>query len=91
MQVPYIEIISYRGKNGSMARENIPLFIARLVGVSGKKRILAPWQAEGSGHPERKYAERDAKEWAELLGLPIYETTGPENASGSVPEDTVPL
>jgi hypothetical protein len=79
----HIEVVHYKGKNGSYARERIWLWLARIVGVNERKRNCD--QSTWHGYSNRDYTMGIATNWAELLGCPIVEVEGDEQVSGGPP------
>lgn len=86
---PYIEVMQYRGKNGGFARVHETLFLARIVGVNGRKVNCD--QSSWHGHTIRHYADEAAETWAELLGCKIVQTVGDEQLGGNPPTESTVL
>jgi hypothetical protein len=78
----HIEIVHYKGKNGSFASHTVPLWLARIVGVNGKKR-RCDTSYHGSIMQDAEW--RIAQSWAELLGCAIVEIEGDEQVGGGPP------
>jgi hypothetical protein len=84
MQGVHIEVMAYRGKNGSYAREHVPLWIARIVGTDGTKRLLD--QSNWHGDTDERHAMRNAEDWASFLGVSVVRVDGGELLGGHAPE-----
>lgn len=66
-----IELVKYRGYNGSYARDLQTMYIARRVNVNGKTTDLVDWMSEGFGSINLKYAEQNAARESLAIGWPI--------------------
>lgn len=73
LPVPRVEIHRYWGKHGGFDVAGRWLWRCYLVGKNGKTRFGGDWAAEGSGHPEKQYAQRNAKDWATFTGWPLVD------------------
>jgi hypothetical protein len=80
----HIEVVHYKGKNGSYATHTMPLWLPRIVGVNGCKRNCD--QSAWHGDSNKDCATALAKSWAEMLGCPIIETEAAERVGGGPPE-----
>ncbi len=71
LAVPRIELYRYRGYNGTFAEKRIPLWKCEFVGLNGTRRDSNPnsWY----GCQDKQYPLREARDFAEFTGWPIYD------------------
>ena len=79
----YIEITAYHGRNGSYGFRREPLWLARIVGVDGTKRLCDP--SSWHGCPDHAHVLGLACGWANFLGVLVRHVEGAESPSGMPP------
>lgn len=68
-----IYVYQYNGYNGGFAQKRTLLWRCTLVGANKEERTGGDFMSEGHGYQNKRYADRDAADWAEFLGWPIVE------------------